>query len=37
MITITIPSITLGNFLNDDERHKSYLEDKYKVFIKQKK
>ena len=37
MITITIPSKILENFLNDDERNKNYLEEKFKVFIKQEK
>jgi len=37
MITITIKSQALENFLNDRQENKTRLEDKYKVFIKAEK
>ena len=37
MITITIKSQVLENFLNDRQENKTRLEDKFKVFIKAEK
>ena len=37
MITITIPSPILEKFLNKSKENKAFLEDKYKVFIKEEK